>query len=199
MFLRTLSAGLIVMLTACAPGTAILDKFEAVPSAPIADAPEPQPSASASSKVVAQGKYMVELLGCGGCHTEGALMGAPVSGLSLAGSHTGIAHSNPLETDTPGVVFPSNLTPDPDTGIGRKTDLELKAAISGRVGRHTVRRLRVMPVIAYSKVRDEDIDAVIAYLRSVPPVRNAIPRNVPAGKRTAEKYVHFGIYRSRER
>ncbi len=142
---------------------------------------------------------MVELLGCGGCHTGGALMGAPETELSLAGSKTGIAHSNPLETDTPGVVFPTNLTPDLDTGIGRKTDVQLKAAISGRSGSHTVRRLRVMPVIAYSKVRDEDLDAVIAYLRSVPPVHNAIPRNVPEGKATAENYVHFGLYRRREK
>ncbi len=201
MSLRASAAALITiaLVAACAPGNTLLNEYEPVPVSPITMAPEPQPSEFASSETVSHGKYMVELLGCGGCHTDGALMGVPDQARSLAGSSIGIAHSNPLETKRPGVVFPPNLTPDLETGIGRRTDRALRAAISGRVGRHNIRILRVMPVAAYSKVKDEDIDAIIAYLRSIPPVPHATPRHVPAGQETSEAFVHFGVYQRRQR
>lgn len=194
----TLACSLLYLMFGCAPGLNILDEYEPVPSAPIAAAPTPQASHSAPPEVVERGRYMVELLGCGACHTAGALYGTPDPALSLAGSRIGIAHSNPLAVAKPGVVFPPNLTPDTKTGIGLISDDALKASIGGRLGLHSARRLRVMPVVAYSKVRDEDIDAIIAYLRSLPAVHNPVPRNVPEGRSTKEKYVHFGVYRSRE-
>jgi hypothetical protein len=56
-----------------------------------------------------------------------------------------------------GVVDPPNLTSDPETGLGRWTDV--------------------------------DVRAVVAYLRTVPPVRQAIPRPVPAGQRAPSPYL----------
>ncbi len=188
----------LVTLAACSTNDSLLDDYEQVPATPVVRAPESSVSSTADPEVVSQGRYMVELLGCGACHTDGALMGVPKDHLALAGSSIGIAHSNPFLTKYPGVVFAPNLTPDTETGIGRMSDAHLKASIQGLAGRHGRQKLRVMPVIAYSSVNDEDINAIIVYLRSLAPTRHRVPKNVPEGKSCADPYVHFGVYRSRE-
>ena len=71
------------------------------------------------SDAIMRGGYLVELLGCGRCHTEGLLTGDAALGPHLAGSRVGIAYTAYNEQlDLPGVVFPGNLTPDPATGLG---------------------------------------------------------------------------------
>ncbi len=189
----------LLLLTACAAHNNILDEFEEVPASTTLAAPEPRTSSAANSEVIAHGKYLVELLGCGSCHTDGALIGLPNESLALAGSHIGIAHSNPLENKYPGVVFPPNLTPDAKTGLGRWSDGQIKAAIRGELGRHGLPNLTVMPVAAYARVKDDDLTALIAYLRHLIPVHNEIPKEVSEGKKTQDMYVHFGVYRSREK
>lgn len=65
-----------------------------------------------------KGRYLVGLLGCASCHTDGALIGKPDPAKTLAGSSIGIAHSNPMINPFPGAVYPPNLTPDEATGLG---------------------------------------------------------------------------------
>ena len=72
-------------------------------------------------------------------------------------------------------VTAPNLTPDPETGIGNRTDDELARAIREGIS-HDGRAL--FPVMPYDKLRslpDEDLASVIVYLRSVKPVRNPLP------------------------
>ena len=62
-----------------------LEDYEEVNAVTILDAPTPTSVAPENQVLVARGEYLVELLGCGTCHTDGALLGEPVMSRSLAG------------------------------------------------------------------------------------------------------------------
>lgn len=161
-----------------------------------------QPEALAGGQypadLLAQGKYMVGLLRCGSCHTDGSLLGAPRSDRLLAGSSVGIVFTNPQEDPHPGVVFPPNLTPDPATGLGRWNEQQIIAVIRTGAIDHAGKVLSVMPYPAYGGIRDEDARAIAAYLLSLPPVHHQVPQNVAKGQKTSAPYVHFGVYRSKK-
>jgi hypothetical protein len=115
----------------------------------------------------------------------------------LAGSKIGIAYTNPMEFSRPGIVFPPNLTPDAETGIGNWSREQVAAAIRAGEGRHGRGRILVMPWQAYAKLSDADAFAIAEYLKRLEPISFRVPENVPPGSRTSEEYVHFGVYRSR--
>ncbi len=192
---------LLLLVAACAAGETYdpLQDYEELDSATILAAPEVRPGsyAPADRDQVDRGKYLVELLGCGACHTDGAFEGAPDSERSLAGSRTGIAYTSPLEHSNPGVIYPANITPDVETGIGDWSNQQIANAIRAGVGRHGSRRIETMPWQGYSLLSDEDTDAIVAYLRSIPPVQHRVPREVMPGQQAREDFVYFGVYRSR--
>jgi len=69
-----------------------------------------------------------------------------------------------------------NITPDPETGAGRWTDDQLVRAIRQGIS-HDGRRLSVvMPYPTLSILTNDDVHAIVAYLRSLPPVRNELPK-----------------------
>lgn len=189
------------LLAACAtdhsPGP--LDDYERLDNAGVVDAPAPVGGqfAPADRDAVDRGRYLVVLLGCGACHTNGAFDGAPDMDLALAGSQTGIAWTNPLETEHPGVVFPPNITPDEKTGIGLLTDAQVANAIRAGSAAHGNRRLRTMPWQGYARLTDDDVDAIVAYLRSIPAVEHRVPAAVSPGNKTSKPFVYFGVYRNR--
>lgn len=192
-----------LVLIACATETEPqydpLEDYEEIEVATILDAPSPVAGNFAPEHLyqVERGEYLVELLGCGACHTNGSLEGAPQIDMALAGSAIGIAYTNPLGDETPGIVFPPNITPDNETGIGLWSDQQIKLAIRSGVGRHAGRRIAVMPWQGYAKMTDEDITAIVSYLRSIEPVHHKVPDAVEPGERPKDPYVHFGVYRSR--
>jgi mono/diheme cytochrome c family protein len=115
---------------------------------------------------VERGRYLVETLAaCGNCHTPKGPNG-PVPSKKFAGGDV-IRHAD-FTAVTP------NITPDPETGIGRWTDHQIFMAI--REGRRPDGSLLgpAMPSRFYRNLADEDVKAMIAYLRSVPPVYNLI-------------------------
>jgi mono/diheme cytochrome c family protein len=189
----------LLSLCACAAPWDPLENYDDLAATTILDAPAPQPGsyAPASRGQVERGEYLVELLGCGACHTDGALTGSPNSERPLAGSRTGIAYTNPLEHRYPGVVYPSNITPDTRTGIGDRSDREITEAIRAGIGRHGGRRIVVMPWQGYARLSDEDSAAIVAYLRSITPMEYRVPDAVPPGTQAPAPYVHFGVYRAR--
>ena len=71
-----------------------LDDFEQLNPASIFATPEPLPSSNYSTEQLGKGRYLVSLLGCGSCHTDGALAGEPDADRLLAGSDTGIAYKS---------------------------------------------------------------------------------------------------------
>jgi mono/diheme cytochrome c family protein len=190
------------LFTACAAerATDSLAEYEQLQHQGIVESPAPVGGRFAPSDrdAVERGRYLVVLLGCGACHTDGAFDGAPNMDLALAGSQTGIAWTNPLETEHPGVVYPPNITPDEKTGIGLWTDAQVSNAIRAGMGRHGGRRLRTMPWQGYARLTDDDVEAIVAYLRSIPPVEHRVPTEVSPGRKASKPFVYFGVYRRRD-
>lgn len=189
----------ILTMSACQTSYNPLNDFEPMEPSTQLQAPEPRPLVGNAydPDQVAKGQYLVELLGCGSCHTDRALVGRPNPNRLMAGSSVGIAYSNPLQQKYPGVVYPANLTPDPETGIGSWTEQELVEMIRTGVDKHGRHQLSVMPWPAYTRIKEEDALAIASYLLNIPPVVYRVPTNVPPGNRAASPYVHFGVYFSR--
>lgn len=123
---------------------------------------------------LARGHYLVEsVLGCGDCHSDRdwSLYGGPARSAALAG-----AGCLGPEAGAPGRICMPNITPDPVTGIGAWSDGEILRAIREGIGRDGRALFPMMPYSEYRKLSDEDAQAVVAYLRSVPAVENPLPR-----------------------
>lgn len=73
-----------------------------------------------------------------------------------------------------GVVVTRNLTPDVDTGLGAWTDEEIKTAIRTGVSRDGHQLNPVMPYMFFNNMAESDLDAIVAYLRTLPPIENKI-------------------------
>ncbi len=186
--------GVLSLTVACTTTTFNpLEEYEALEPATILEPPAPRTASEAAER----GRYLVGILGCSTCHTDGALAGQPNPERRLAGSRTGIAYTSPLVDQRPGVVYPSNLTPDNETGIGNWSRTQLVQMIQTGVNRHGTRKLSVMPWPAYSRLADEDAQAIATYLLSLAPVSHQVPEPVWPGQRAKAPYVHFGTYRSK--
>lgn len=125
-------------------------------------------AAAVADERLDRGRYLVEsIAGCGNCHTPQGPNG-PLPGMTLAGG---------LRVQDPGFTAVSaNITPDPETGIGKWTDAQITLAI--REGRRPDGSLigPPMPFEQYRNMSDNDVAAIVSYLRSVPPVKNAVAR-----------------------
>ena len=121
---------------------------------------------------LARGKYLAQgPLACFRCHSDRDWnqAGAP----AIPGSE-GAGHEFSDE-DAPWLVAP-NLTSDPETGVGRWTDDMLARAIREGIG-HDGRLLAPrMWYRAFAALSDEDLASVVVYLRSLPPIRHALPQ-----------------------
>jgi len=123
--------------------------------------------ANAQSDLVKRGDYLVNgILTCGNCHTPkgptGEIMDKAFSG--------GLSWDEP-----PFKVTASNITQDNETGIGNYTDAELKQVLRKGIKRNGVPVAMIMPSGFYEIMTDRDLDAVIAYLRTIKPIKNTVP------------------------
>lgn len=126
--------------------------------------------AAAAETLLERGAYLMNgPVACGNCHTPMGPDG-PVAGMELAGGT--------VFEDKPFTAYAPNITPDPETGIGGWSDDELVAAI--REGRRPDGSIigPPMPIELYRAMSDRDVRAIVAYLRQVAPVKNAVPKSV---------------------
>jgi mono/diheme cytochrome c family protein len=134
------------------------------------DAPFPTIKASADSTVIAKGKHLALVTkGCVHCHS-------PINNIDSVlklGLEPSLAGAKKFETPF-GTFYTPNLTPDAKTGIGNMSD----AAIA-RVLRYGVKSNgeAVLPFMQGLDMSDEDMTAVISYLRSLKPVETKTPKN----------------------
>jgi mono/diheme cytochrome c family protein len=134
-----------------------------------------------------RGKYLVGIMDCTGCHTTGALAGQPDQSHFLAGSNIG------FEIPGLGIFYPPNLTPDGKTGLGAWSEQDIVTAL--RTGeRPDGRELApVMPWRSYSTLTDQDVQAVAAYLKSLPAVEHAAPPPTGASERAPGPYLTVAL------
>ncbi len=195
---KALIALFLFLVAACAAEETYdpLEDFEELDPATVLGAPDSRPGsvAPADRDEVERGQYLVQLLGCGSCHTDGALIGAPDPDRLLAGSRVGIAYTSPLEDENPGVIYPANITPDIRTGIGDRSNQQIANAIRSGIGSHGSRRIETMPWQGYALLNDDDLYAIVAYLRSIPPIEHQVPNRVNPGQQAREDFVYFGVY-----
>src|SRR2546425_4413315 len=122
---------------------------------------------------IARGAYLFQrVMDCDGCHSQHdeSRFGRPVI---EAGRGQGFVF--PSEVGLPGTVVAANITPDRETGIGAWTDGEKIRAIREGISRDGHVMFPMMPYTNYRRMSDEDIYAVVAYLNSLPAVRNPLP------------------------
>lgn len=126
--------------------------------------------AQAQSPQVERGGYLVNtVLTCQNCHTPMGPNGPDFS-KALSG---GITFDEP-----PFKVTGSNITQDKETGIGNWTDAQIKTLLRTGKRPNGVQVAEVMPTAFYGIVTESDMDAIVAYLRTVKPVKNAVPEPV---------------------
>jgi mono/diheme cytochrome c family protein len=137
-----------------------------------------QAPALADQAEIDRGHYLVTISGCSDCHTPGALLGTPDMKRLLGGSDVGFGIPGL------GVFVGPNLTPDKETGLGGWTDAQVIAAMT--TGARPDGRILsgVMPFAALSHLTPADAQAIVAYLRSLPPVRNAVPGPIGPNEKT---------------
>jgi mono/diheme cytochrome c family protein len=124
---------------------------------------------------IARGAYIfTSIADCDGCHSQRdySLVGGPVV---ESGRGRGDVLSDVM-MGLPGVVVAANITPDRETGIGAWTDGEKIRAIREGVDRDGNALFPMMPYEAFRSMSDEDVEAVVAYLNSLPPVKNPLPK-----------------------
>lgn len=122
--------------------------------------------------VLERGRYLATIMDCGGCHTTGSFIGHPEPTQYLAGSDQGWAVPD-------GVFWPSNITSDDETGIGRWSKDDIVTLLRTGVTPDKREVAPMMPWRAYRALTDADVDALAAFIKSVPAVRHAVP--APAG------------------
>ncbi len=110
-----------------------------------------------------RGRYLAIVGNCTACHT-------------VEGSGKEFAGGRPLETPF-GQLVPTNITPDPETGIGAWTDDEFVNALTKGTGRGGKLIYPAMPYPYYTKMTRDDALAIRAYLNTVPAVRNPVNAN----------------------
>jgi len=142
---------------------------------------------------VARGEYLVTILGCSSCHTEGGLENLPY-GPPLAGSKVGIAYSDPAESNYPGIVYAANLTPHKVHGLGLWSHRDIVRAIRNGINHRGGEVISVMPWLNYNLLTQQDTDDIAHFLRSLPPIDYQIPENVPVGEPSLTRYLRIGVY-----
>jgi mono/diheme cytochrome c family protein len=128
----------------------------------------------ATPERLARGKYLVENVSdCLGCHSDHlTTYGFPIKpGTEGQG---GFAFDKKL--GVPGVVAAQNITSDPETGLGKWSDDEILRAMREGVDRNGDALFPMMPYKHLRAMSDEDAKSVVAYIRTLKPIRNQTPK-----------------------
>jgi len=147
---------------------------------------------------VGRGKYLVTVAACSDCHTPfkmGANGPEPDMTRYLSGHpdtvklppppklskewNSVFAASNTAFAGPWGISYAANLTPDPSGLVAWTEDIFVKAMKSGKHWGTSRPIMPPMPWPSYAQMTDEDLKAIFAYLRSIPPVKNHVPDYQP--------------------
>lgn len=159
----------------------------------------PVNAAEQQKAIVARGQHLVLTTGCNDCHTPlkmGDKGPEPDMARMLSGHPEGMQLPPPPAPSGPwlvaaaatntawagpwGVSFTANLTPDPETGMGKWTFENFKQAI--RTGRHMGQGRPILPPMPYPMYKnfdDEELLAIFTYLQSLPAMKNRVPEPLP--------------------
>lgn len=117
-------------------------------------------NAQANKDLIAQGQYLFAISGGCACHT-----------VPKETYHTG-GRAFPIPL---GTVFSTNITQDKETGLGSWSDQQIHDAMNAGIRRDGSRLLPVMPYEAYSGMAQQDLKSLVAYMKTLKPVKKATP------------------------
>ena len=145
--------------------------------------PAPDIQVEITPEKIERGRYLViNVLQCVDCHSErdwnyyGGPPLEPVgAGRECFDRNTQVAGVNVGEESFPGRMCMRNITQDRETGIGDWTDGEIIRAVREGISREGDGLFPIMPYFIYRHVSDEDMEAVVAYLRTMDPVESSRP------------------------
>ncbi len=115
----------------------------------------------ASPEMVKKGRYLVRAAGCVGCHTD------------VKGKGPEFGGNRPMKTPF-GTYYSPNITPDRETGIGNWSDADFVRSMREGVNPNGEHYYPVFPFPTYTKMRDEDMLAIKAYLFSLKPIVRSV-------------------------
>jgi mono/diheme cytochrome c family protein len=126
--------------------------------------------ASTDPAIVAHGEYLVYgPAHCVECHSES---NEAFERYAATGERPALMGGFRFAAPPLGVIYSRNLTPDPETGIGRYSDGQI-----ARMLRYAVRpdgKASIRPLMEFGDMSDDDIVAILSYLRTQPPVRHVV-------------------------
>ena len=150
--------------------------------------PPAKPQALAPAGSLQRGGQLVMLGGCDDCHTPKLQGGVP----DMARRFSGHPANGPLPPEAAGAIttnmmltawrgpwglsLTANITPDPETGIGKWTAADFKKTIRTGVDPAGYVLKPPMPIEVLQNLPDQDLEAIFRFLKSQKPVRNAIGR-----------------------
>ena len=161
-----------------APASApVSSSAPASPAAPASASASASASPSPSDALARRGEYLVALMHCASCHAAPGPNGSPDPAQPLIGGKPMRPFGAGLVSLGTGTLFASNLTPDRETGIGAWSAADLARAIKSlaRPDGSPIRGPMQLYAAGWSVIDDRDLAAIAAYLRQLPPVRNAVP------------------------
>jgi mono/diheme cytochrome c family protein len=138
---------------------------------------EPQTTNNKDSldNVIKRGEYLaVHVAACIHCHSKrdfSKYSGPVVPGTEGGG---GGKFDHTILDAIPGTIYSRNITPDPETGIGTWTDDEVLRAITQGINKNGDTLFPLMPYANYNRMAKEDLLSIIAYIRTLKPIKNKI-------------------------
>lgn len=126
-------------------------------------AEQPQPQQTFDAAVIAKGAQLAAIGNCATCHTK----------------HGGKAFAGGRPLSTPfGTIYSTNITPDPETGIGTWSEADFQRAMHDGVGRDARQLYPAFPYDHFTKVTDDDVSAIYAFVMT----RDAVHAQTPPNK-----------------
>jgi mono/diheme cytochrome c family protein len=133
-----------------------------------------QVKVAGSPERLERGRYLFETVAnCGDCHSARDF--SKYTAPEYPGKHAA-GQVFPTELGFPGTIVAPNITPDREMGVGTWTDGELIRAIREGISKDGHALFGFMPYASFAHMSDEDLYALIAYLRALPAAKNSVPR-----------------------
>ena len=159
----------VAFMLAFAAGIVLPSRLAVADAAPAAPTPAPAHAASADSALVARGAYLAKAADCAGCHTAAPAGHPPQPSAPFAG---GLPVRSPF-----GIIWSSNITPDPEAGIGRYRYEDFVRAVRDGIAPGGKHLYPAMPYPSFAKISDDDMRALYAYfMHGVQPVPKRPPQ-----------------------
>jgi mono/diheme cytochrome c family protein len=137
------------------------------------DQPAADNKADSLKKVLARGEYLTRhVAGCIDCHSKRDM--TTYSGPVIPGTEGGGGFVFDTKLGLPGVIHGRNITPDPETGIGTWTDDEVLRAMTQGISKNGDTLFPIMPYPNFNRMAKEDLMSIIAYIRTLKPIKNQI-------------------------